>query len=80
MINDEVQLSVMVVCRNGIAHETLLWGDLCVGGFLLAWEDLGRMFNNSFPASAFFLSFFFEVEISSRTLIPLFKPGSVHSG
>ena len=24
--------------------------------------------------------FFFKVEISSRTLIPLFRPGSVHSG
>ena len=24
--------------------------------------------------------FFFKVEISSRTLIPLFRPGPVHSG
>ena len=44
------------------------------------------MFDYSFPARAFlflFLSFlfsFFEVEISSRTLIPPFSPGSVHSG
>ena len=37
------------------------------------------MFNNSFPVCAFFF-FFFKVEISSRTLIPLFRPGSVHSG
>ena len=28
----------------------------------------------------FFLSFFLEVEINSRTLIPLFMSGSVHSG
>ena len=28
----------------------------------------------------FFFVFFFEVEISSRTLIPLFMPGSVYSG
>ena len=28
----------------------------------------------------FFFSFFFEAEFSSRTLIPLFMPGSVHSG
>ena len=28
----------------------------------------------------FFLSFFLKVEISSRTLIPLLMPGSVHSG
>ena len=34
--------------------------------------------DQSFPACAFF--FFFKVEISSRTLIPLYRPGSVHSG
>ena len=34
----------------------------------------------SFPACAFLFFFFFEVEITSRTLIPLFRPGSVHSG
>ena len=49
-----------------------------VGGFFLACEDLGRMFDHSFPACAsFFYVYFFEVEISSRTLIPLFMPGSV---
>ena len=47
------------------------------GGFFLACKDLGRMFDNSFPACAFF---FFKVEISSHTLIPLLRPGSVHSG
>ena len=50
---------------------------LVVGGFV--FEDLGRMFNNSFPTWAFFF-FFFKVGISSRALIPLFRPGSVHSG
>ena len=35
------------------------------------------MDNHSFFAGAFFFSY---VEIISRTLIPLFKPGSVHSG
>ena len=48
------------------------------GGFFLACEDFGRMFDNSFPAYAFF--FPFKVEISSRTLIPLLRPGSAHSG
>ena len=39
------------------------------------------MFDHSFPACAFlFLFFLFEVEISSRTLVSLFTPGSVHSG
>ena len=36
------------------------------------------MFDNSFPSCAFVC--LFKVEISSRTLIPLFRPGSVHSG
>ena len=50
-------------------------------GFFLACEDLGRMFDHSFPACVFFfLFFFFEVVISSRTLILLLIPGSVHSG
>ena len=41
-------------------------------------EDFWRMFNHPFPACIFFF-FFFKVEISSHTLIPLFMPGSVHS-
>ena len=45
------------------------------GGFFLACEDLGTMLDNSFPACAFF-----KVEISLRTLILLFRPGSVDSG
>ena len=36
------------------------------------------MFDNLFPACAFF--FFFLVQISSRPLAPLFMPGSVPSG
>ena len=35
---------------------------------------LGEVFDNSFPAYAFFFLFFFEVENSSCTLIPLFRP------
>ena len=49
----------------------------CGGGFFRDCEDLGRMFDHSFPACTFC---FFEAEISSRTLIPLFMPGSIHSG
>ena len=49
------------------------------GGFFLALEDFGRVFDYSFPACAF--SFFRSfLEISTRTLIPLLRPGSVHSG
>ena len=36
------------------------------GGSFLACEDFGRMFDQSFPACAFFF-FFFEVKISTRT-------------
>ena len=48
------------------------------GGYFLACHDFGRMFDYPFPARAFLLLFFL-VEFSSRTLIPLFMPGSVHS-
>ena len=47
-------------------------------GFCLACEYFGRMFDNSFRQR--FFSFFMKMEISSRTLIPFFRPGSVHSG
>ena len=49
------------------------------GGFFLACEDFGRMFDSSFPTCAFVCVFFCKVEISLRTPIPLFWPGSVHS-
>ena len=51
-----------------------------VVSFFLVCEDLGRMFDSSFPTCTFLVLFLFLVEISSRTLIPLFRPGSVHSG
>ena len=53
---------------------------LSIGGArtFLACEDFVRMFDHSILACDF-LFFIFEVEISSRTLIPLFWPGSVHS-
>ena len=58
----------------GLQHQLTNGG----GDFFHACEHFGRMFDNSFPACAsFFLSF--KVEISSHTLIPLFRPGSVHS-
>ena len=46
------------------------------GGFFLACEDLGRIVRQIHSLHALF----FKVEISSRTLIPLFRPGSVNSG
>ena len=51
------------------------------GGFFLACKGLGRMFDHTFPACAFLL-FFSPLEggISLQTHIPLFTPGSVHSG
>ena len=44
--------------------------------FFLTWEDLGRMFDHSFPTCIFF---FFKEEISLHTLISLFMPGSVYN-
>ena len=55
--------------------------------FMVAFSSLARIWGecstiHSLPALffPFFFSFFFKVEISSRTLIPLCTPGSVHSG
>ena len=50
------------------------------GGLFLACEDLGRLFDHSFPVWALKKKKEKKKEISSRTLIPLFMPGSVHSG
>ena len=51
----------------------------CGGGSFLACQTFGRMSDHSFPACAFFF-FLSSVEISSHTLIPLFRPGLVHNG
>ena len=50
-----------------------------VAAFSSLARMFGRMFGHSFPACAFFFLFFL-VEISSRTLIPLFTLESVYSG
>ena len=51
------------------------------GGSFLAGEDFGRMSDESFPpALIFFIYLFILVEISSRALIPPFRPGSIHRG
>ena len=51
-------------------------------GIFFPCEDFGINFDYSFPACAFlfFFLFFFELEISSRTLIPIFRSESLHSG
>ena len=55
------------------------WTDIQLyGGFFLAYKDFGGSFVKSVPSCTFF--FFFSMEISSPTPIPLFRPGSVHSG
>ena len=71
MYKSVVSVSLNIVSMDEIKTE-LRWS----GGFFLACEDFARMFDNSFPASAFF----FKVKIRSRTLILLLSPGSVHSG
>ena len=49
-----------------------------VGGFFLACEDFLENVRSFMLHFAFF--FFFKVESSTRTLIPVFRPGSVHGG
>ena len=49
-------------------------------GIFLACENFGIKFDYLFPASSFLFVCLFEVEISSRTLIPVFRSGSLHSG
>ena len=55
---------------TGIYHYVFLY----LVDFSSLAKIFGRMFDRSFSACTFF--FFFEVEISSRTLISLFMPGS----
>ena len=54
------------------------------GGSHLASKDLGENVRPFITTPAlsfsFFFFFFLEVERSSRTLIPLLMPGSVHNG
>ena len=51
------------------------------GGFVLASEEFGRMFDRlRFYLSIYLFIYLFEVQIRSRTLIPVFGPFSVHSG
>ena len=57
------------------------YGGSGAGGFFLACEDLGECSTihsppalSSSSSSLFFFLLFFKVEISSRTLIPLFMP------
>ena len=59
---------------------------VAAGSEMVVWFVLRRMFDHSLPECAVccgcfcLLLFCFEVEVSSRALIPLFRPGSVHSG
>ena len=43
-------------------------------------KNMGECLTIRSPPGLFFFFFGGGVEISSRTLIPLFRPGSVHSG
>ena len=65
---------------NSHSEELAINSENCGAGFFLLPENFGRIFNNSFPTCAFLFFLFFKVEISLYTLIPLFRPGSVHSG
>ena len=59
----------------------ILLSDSGGGGFFYACEDFGRMFDHSFPACTFFFVLFLKWRSAhALVLIPLFRPGSVHSG
>ena len=79
-------LSLMATANSCTQHAIGLvscWPVLTVGcAWVLAFSSLARMLGECstiHPPPVFFL-FLCEVVISSRTLIPLFRPGSVHSG
>ena len=65
-------------CRSNAVSLSLKTGGS--GGFLFACEDFVGECSTIHSPPALFFFFFFKVEISSCTLIPLFRPGSVHSG
>ena len=80
-------LNVFCVTLSCLIH--FLLGEVTCGvRVVVAFSSLARILGECstfIPACAFFLLsssffFFFEVEISLKTLIPLFMPGSVHSG
>ena len=50
------------------------------GGFFLTFARIFGECSTIHSLLAFFFFFFFKVEISSHTLIPLIRPGSVNSG
>ena len=63
---------------------TVIWcgGGGGGGGFFLTFKDFGTVFDHSFPTCTSFCYWGGgenKVEISLSTLIPLFRPGSVHS-
>ena len=86
---DGVMSSVWSDCRNALWKRGLLrWPNkkhpsISGGCFFLACEDFCENVRPLIPPSPpppsiFFVLFCFEVEISSRSIIPLFMPGSVH--
>ena len=64
----EMSKSVIQQCLSG--SESLAT-NYAVVAFSFACKDFGRVYDNSFPASICFC--FYQVEISSCTLIPLFR-------
>ena len=75
------QLSAFSLFSSGLISTFLALSAFRVVAFSSFAMILGECSTiHSSPALFFFFFFFFEVEISLRTLIPLFTPGSVHSG
>ena len=84
-----LQQVCLLVCVSGIRLRTNLptfLQEFDIITVVVAFSSLARIWGkcstiHSPPALYFFsFFFFFDVEISSRALIPLFMAGSVHSG
>ena len=61
---------------SNLIKVTIIASSSCSSGFFFACEYFGRRY----VVSLSFCAFYWKVEITLRTSIPLFRPGSVHSG
>ena len=71
-ITVEKSILVKILKNTNLAEGCRSWLFLCTQGF---WEKVQEIIPH-----LHFLLLLYIVEISSPTLIPLFRPGSVHSG
>ena len=76
--NSRASLGAGLANVTFFVREMRWWQTESGGGFILARNDFWEIVQALIPHQHIFFSF--EMEISLHTLIPLFIPGSVHSG